>query len=257
MTNKKERFCGIKWYKSKLTKSQKLLFVVLLVNTIGLGFVVFNFVDSLSTNTFGSTFINGFTAIGSFNNQTSVLLFIFSFVYVFAPKSTLLRNEKFLIFSMAYTLFNLFTGDIVDGLVEQAKGTITLKPAVVASGIFLQIINPIIFFVCGFFRFIYNPIKDFHKFSSFLFYGMIYPIIYLIYVLTIPLVYHSPDKEIYSVYGIYSNTINNTATAIVIGLILTFVYYPASFYFIILFARGFNNRHYRIAQRKAAIAAGH
>lgn len=250
MTNTKQRFCIRNWYHQTLTKSQRMFLVALLFNAISLGFVIYNFFSSLATNAFGSPFINGFTAISSFTNQTSVLLFIFSFVFVFYPYNSLLENERFLILCMTYTLFTFITGGIFQNLVDQTANRTNFTTTTLVSGIFLQIINPIVFIFCGYLRFIFNPVKEIKSYSRFILPGMIYPIIYLIYVLTIPLVYKSPDNTVYSVYGNYTNVVTDRAMAITTGVLMTFVYFPASFVLIIFFIRRFNSHYYQIAQRR-------
>lgn len=253
MTDTKQKFCIRNWYHQTLTKSQRVFLVVLLFNAAGLGFVVYNFFSSLQTNAFGSPFMNGFTTISSFTNQTSVLLFIFSFVFVFYPNNSLLKNERFLVFCMTYTLFTFLTGGIFQNLVDQTANRTNFSCASLASGIFLQIVNPIVFIFCGYLRFVFNPIKKIRRYSKFILPGMIYPIIYMIYVLTIPLVYKTPDNVVYSVYGNYTNVITNRTMAITIGVLMTFVYFPGSFIFIIFFIRRFNNHYYRVAQIRAQL----
>ncbi|QMT98402.1 DUF1600 domain-containing protein [Mycoplasma tullyi] len=255
MVNTKQRFCLRNWYHQTLTKSQRLFLTVFLFNIIGLGFVIYNFYSSIDINYFGSPFINGFTAIGNFTNQSSVLLFFFSFFFVFYPNNSVLKNERFLVFCMVYTLFTFFTGGIFKDLVDQANNRASFSQSYLASGIYLQIINPIVFIFAGYLRFIFNPIEKIQNYSKFILPGMIYPIIYLIYVLTIPLIYKTPDHTIYSVYGNYTNVVTNRNMAITVGMLMTFLYFPASFILIIFLIKKTNNHYFQIAQRKAKLNA--
>ncbi|MDC4182357.1 DUF1600 domain-containing protein [Mycoplasma bradburyae] len=254
MTNlDNKRFCIKNWYKNKLNKSQKMFFFVFLLNIVGLGFVIYSFIDSLMHNNIGPAekraFRNGFTEVDKFTNQSNLLLLVFAFVYVFYPKNSLLKNEKFLIACMTYILFTFVGYNLILNLTAKDKGYAALlnenRIAAFAASITLHFINPVVFIVCGFLRFVFDPVEKIKSFKAFVIPGMIYPIIYLIYVITIPYVYNShANGEYYSVYGGPTNVIKNPKLAWPICIGMIFVYFPITFFLIWFGARKINTKYY-------------
>ncbi|MDC4183085.1 DUF1600 domain-containing protein [Mycoplasma bradburyae] len=225
------------WFKYKLDRTQKIFFFVFLLNLITFGFIVQRIIDSLQTNEISKNmmmvenFKNGYTVIDKFTNQSNTLLLIFSFFYVFFPKHSFLKNDKFLIACIVYILFTFVGYNLILNALHDGYEGIKI-PINFARGIFVHLINPIVFVVCGFVKFVYAPSNGIKKFWSYLIPGMIYPLIYGIYIATIPHVYNTKDNNTYSVYGSATDVINNPKIAWTVIISMLFVYFPTTYFIV-------------------------
>ncbi|QZX48997.1 DUF1600 domain-containing protein [Mycoplasma sp. E35C] len=240
LSNKKH-FCIKNWYKN-LSRAQKMFFFVFLMNVIAFGFVVYSFIDSLTINVIGKdgdgiealkqySFKNGFTEADKFTNQSNILLLVFSIFFVFFPKNSVLKNDKFLISTIVYIFFTFFGYNFILNFTGRGfTNPINTLPRLITS-VVLHLINPLVFIVCGFLKYLFEPLKEIKKFHSYLIPGMIYPILYLVYAVTIPYVYKINGQMAgYSVYGFATDVVNNPKVAWPISLGMIFIYFPITFF---------------------------
>ncbi|PPJ44730.1 hypothetical protein C0075_24860, partial [Rhizobium sp. KAs_5_22] len=62
-----------------------------------------------------------------------------------------------------------------------------------ARGLMAHLFNPLFFIIVGFLAFVYSPARTIGKFHTYFLTGTIYPLIYGIYVITVPFVYKTTD----------------------------------------------------------------
>lgn len=155
------------WYKNQLTRSQKIFFFAFIVNAISI-LLVF---QGLFVLLFKGR--DGFLSLDKFTNQTNILIFFFSLFYVFFPKHSFLKNDKFLIACITYIFITFFVYNLVS--IANAVAVIVAPKSILAWSytrigygskatafllfidLFKHLFNPIVFIVCGFFKFVYYP----------------------------------------------------------------------------------------------------
>ncbi|WP_027121824.1 DUF1600 domain-containing protein [[Mycoplasma] imitans] len=235
-----KKFSATNWYRNQLNGSQKIFLFVFVVNAIGL-LLVFHGVFARLYN--GR---DGFITFDKFTNQTNILIFFFSLFYVFFSKHSFMKNDKFLIASITYIFITFFVYNLVslsskiatfvapDSLLAASHTKVGYgsKPTIflLFVDLYKHLINPIIFIVCGFYKFIYDPNLKLKKFTSYLIPIMIYPAIYCIYVMAIPFIYNRLDGTTYSVYNIATNTKDYPQVAFPMIFFLMFVLIPLTTY---------------------------
>ncbi|QZX48996.1 DUF1600 domain-containing protein [Mycoplasma sp. E35C] len=218
-----KKFSLTDWY-NKLKKSQKLFFYVFWINLLGFVLVVDGIINSLLKN--GEAYLN----IDKFTNQSNVLLLIFSTFYVFMPKHSFIKNDKFLIATTTYILFTFVGYNFI--LNFMGDGYATKTNFHLFKDIYVHFFNPVLFIISAFVKFVLDPNPNIKKFHSFLIPGMIYPIIYAIYLASIPFVYHNQDGMPYSVYGSATNTKTNPKIAWPIIILMLSIYFPLTYFLI-------------------------
>ncbi|QMT98400.1 DUF1600 domain-containing protein [Mycoplasma tullyi] len=218
------------WFKYELTTAQKIFFFVFWLNLATAIFIVEGVVAELLSNSDTMKgFTDAFRTFDKFTNQSNFILVVFSFFYVFLPKHSFLKRDKFLVASIVYILFTFFGYNVILQFGSLGYKHIT-NPIRLARGLTVHLFNPVAFIIAGFLAFVYSPARNIGKFHTYLIPGIIYPIIYVIYVITVPYVYKTVDRTVYSVYGGVTNVINNPkiAWAAIIGLLCG--YFPLSYF---------------------------
>ncbi|QMT98401.1 DUF1600 domain-containing protein [Mycoplasma tullyi] len=228
------------WYKNQLNKSQRIFLFAFIVNAISVLLVLHGLFSLLFRGR------DGFLSLDKFTNQTNILIFFFSLFYVFFPKHSFLKNDKFLIACITYIFITFFVYNLVSisnaiAVIVAPKSILAFSYSKIGYGskatafllfidLFKHLINPIVFIVCGFFKFVYDPNLKLKKLSSYLLPIMIYPAIYCVYVIMAPFVYNRPNGMTYSVYNVATNTKDYPQFAYPAIMFLLFVLVPVTTY---------------------------
>lgn len=181
-----------------------------------------------------------FGILDRFTWQSNWLLFIYMFLYTFIPNHQIFKNGRFLICTMVYIFFTFIGYNVVLVGISGAIGYVGSLFSI-TSNIWIHILCPIYFIVYGFLFMYSNPEKIPQNFIKTLGWGMIYPIIYAIYLIIIPfifsdyrlnpnadIIYGNINGEAYSVYGSATNTFSNPFSyAYIFVMLLGF--FPGSF----------------------------
>ncbi|MES3496885.1 DUF1600 domain-containing protein [Mycoplasmoides gallisepticum] len=243
------------WYKNQLTRSQKIFFFAFIVNAISVLLVFHGLFALLFKGR------DGFLSLDKFTNQTNILIFFFSLFYVFFPKHSFLKNDKFLIACITYIFITFFVYNLVS--IANAVAVIVAPKSILAWSytrigygskatafllfidLFKHLFNPIVFIVCGFFKFVYDPNLKLKKFSSYLLPMMIYPAIYCVYAIVAPFIYKQENGMTYSVYNVATNTKDYPQFAYPVVFFLLFVLIPVTTYLTWFGARKISKKYER------------
>ncbi len=231
----KEKFNFLLWFK-KFNAPKWIAFFGLFIFAISYVFTIRDFINAINgPNADASTI--WFGIIDRFTNQSNWLLFIYCFLYVFFSKNSLLKGNGLLISVMVYIFFTFIGYNVVlVGLSGGAYGYGGSNLGDTVSNVWLHLLCPIYFLVFGYFEMYYNPNKEPKKFWKLLLLGMIYPTIYMIYVITIPYTYGSYTEtidgvivpETYTVYGNATN-VKDYPTAWAYVMVMYLIFFPGSF----------------------------
>lgn len=226
-------------YKQKILnyfKSYKLHnyigLIGLLIFTITIAFLIRNFVTYAS----GPSWKIFFGIFDRFTWQSNVLLFVYMFLYFIKPKHSIFKNNRFLIMTMVWIFFTFFGYNVVLVGISKDRGYSGSAIQVVINA-WVHAIAPIWFIIYGICFMLSNPNKE-PTFWKTLGYGMIYPVIYAIYLITIPYtfsdyrlnpeIYDNVSGLAYSVYGKATNTYESSiAYAYILSMLIVFI--PGSF----------------------------
>ncbi|QEX47480.1 DUF1600 domain-containing protein [Mycoplasmoides gallisepticum] len=223
------------WFKYELTKAQKIFFFVFWLNLATVIFIVQEVVAELLSNVNSvnnlNNFVDAYKTFDKFTNQSNFILLVFSFFYVFLPRHSFLKKDKFLVASIVYILFTFFGYNIILQFGRLGYRFIT-NSTKLARGLMIHLFNPVTFIIAGFLAFVYSPARTIGKFHTYLIPGIIYPIIYGIYVISVPYLYKTVDGSVYSVYGGVTNVIENPKIAWVAIIALLFGYFPLSYFIV-------------------------
>lgn len=205
-------------------------FVGLFIFFISYGFTINSFITQLQQPNGGVSI--WFGIVDRFTNQSNWLLFVFTFFYVFYNKHQLLKGNGFLVSTMVYIFFTFIGYNVV--LVGLAGYGYTGTSLDIASNVWLHVLCPIYFIALGILHMVYNPNQEPKKFWKTFLLGMIYPTIYMIYIVTIPFVYTSNVDALgnhitYSVYGSATN-VKDSATSWAYILVMYLGFFPGSFW---------------------------
>lgn len=148
-----------------------------LMFTVSVIFIIISIVSTIEWNPINVFFRH----IDMFTNQSNFLLWVFMLFFIFFPKHSFLKNNKFLIWTMVYIFFT-FIG--YNAILVPNGYSYTGDAVTITSNVWRHILSPIYFLVFGFLFMFANPNKE-PKFLSTLFCGMIYPTIYVIYVIAV------------------------------------------------------------------------
>ncbi|QZX48995.1 DUF1600 domain-containing protein [Mycoplasma sp. E35C] len=235
VNNNKQGF--INWYKNKLTKAQRIFFYVLIINAIGFALIIYAIIKSLMEKG------QAFTRLDKFTNQSNVLLFIFSIFFVFFPKHSFMKNDKFLIATTVYILFTFIGYNFVLSPMKLGY-QVNDTPFEMFKDLYIHFFNPIIFIICGFIKFVYEPNINLKKYHDYLIPGYIYPFIYTIYSISIPFVFNTHENQVYSVYKQATNIKDYPQIAWLIFSFNLFVYLPSSYFIIWFSAKKISQKYY-------------
>lgn len=164
-----------------------------------------------------------------FTNQSNWLLFVFIFFYLFFPNHSFLKSNGTLISIMVYIFFTFIGYNAI--LIPIAGYGYVGSGMPLAGNIWLHILCPIYFLFFGFVHMFFNKNKQPKSFFKTMLFGMIYPTIYMIYIVTIPFVYTSYEQGLktYSVYGSATNLKDNTMIAAICISAMYLIFFPLSF----------------------------
>ncbi|AFQ03773.1 hypothetical protein CM1_02700 [Mycoplasmoides genitalium M6320] len=212
----------IGWWK-QLSLPQKTFLSFIPLFLVTSAFVLTGIVESLLT--FGTII----EQIDKFTDQTNVMLLIYAVIYTFNPKSWLLKNQQFFLSALAYILFTFIGYNLILSIAGIAyKST---NPYKLTSSIFLHVIAPIAFFIASFIKIKHEKDVNINMFFKSLLLFMIYPLIYGLYLVTIPYVRHylfNGRPSTYTIYGSITNTKDNPFAWLVVFAVL-FIYFPLSY----------------------------
>ncbi|MDC4163020.1 DUF1600 domain-containing protein [Mycoplasma sp. T363T] len=247
------KFSVKNWYKNQLNKSQKIFLFVFFTNIVGFLLVLHGIFAALYNGK------DAFVVIGKFTNQSNVLLLIFSTIYIFFPKHSFLKNDKFLIACITYIFFTFFIyntisavnaiGAVVSPNSDLAASQKKIGYALSKKGfrlfvdLYKHLFNPVIFIICGFIKYIYDPNIRLQKYHQYLIPISIYPIIYSIYTSTIPFVYKTKDGTTYTVYDIATNTKDYPQVAYPVVAFLILIWLPLTCYLVWLGVNKISNKY--------------
>lgn len=161
----------------------------LLMFTVSIGFMINDIVYDVKNNEAWKVF---FGQLDRFTDESNILLWVFMLFFVFFPKHSFLKNNKFLIWTMVYIFFTFIGYNVI--LVGINGYSYSGSSADIAENVWLHILSPIYFLVFGFLVMYLRPNQE-PKFLKTLLCGMIYPTIYVIYVITINYNYAVPATD--------------------------------------------------------------
>lgn len=228
------------------------------VNLIGLfGFLIFSvsiiffIVDIIEQLQEGKAWEVFFGSLDRFTNESNALLWVFMLFYIFFPKHSFLKENKFLIWNMVYIFFTFFGYNVI--LVGINGYSYSGSAYAITSNIWLHVLSPLYFIFFGLMVMYTQPNQQPKYLSTFLT-GMIYPTIYVIYVITIPYVFMAPTKDgsqyandfwnsyETGVYTVYANATNvvEYPTAWAYIMIMWIVFFPGVYTIFYYCWKGFN-----------------
>ena len=227
----------IKNYFNKSNWVNWFSFFGFLIFSISIVFTIIGIVFYLQS---GSAWMVFFGILDRFTNESNILLWVFMLFYIFFPKHSFMKNNKFLICTMVYIFFTFFGYNVI--LVGINGYSYSGTAYSITSNVWMHVLSPLYFIFFGLLVMYTQPNKN-PKYLSTLLAGMIYPTIYVIYVITIPFVFHAPIKDgsQYSiefwndyetgVYTVYANATNVVVypTAWAYIMIMWLVFFPGSF----------------------------
>lgn len=203
-------------------------FISFLIFTVSIGIIIYAFVyEIIEGNASGSGAEGAWTTIDKFTDQSNVLLWIFMIFWLFFPKHSFMKGNKFLISTMVYIFFTFCGYNFIlvpSGNPFIIKGDVYYN----LQNMWLHVLSPLLFLGFGFSYMYYHKDQQPKSFWSTFLTGMIYPTIYCIYIITIPFVLVKHDGTPYSVYGQPTLTNGNPWSWMYIGL-MYFVFFPGSF----------------------------
>lgn len=217
-------------YFKKFSLIRWIFFVAFFFFLISFGLLINKIVTSLQINAYFDT---PWTVIDKFTWQSNMLLLIFTFFFVFLPKHQFLRTDTFLISTLSYIFFTFVGYNLILTFVNGGYPT---NPYECFVSIWTHLICPLIFIACGITKFIvYSKYTKLRSFWKTLFFGMLYPTIYVIYLSTVPFIFNTNSNEAYTLYGKVTDTKNNPQLSWPVIAAMYFAFFPgtfAGFYFL-------------------------
>lgn len=205
----------------------------MVIYSITIAFLIVNFVDYAQT----ASWKIFFGIFDRFTWQSNLLLFFYMLLYIWRPNHSIFKENRFLILTMVYIFFTFIGYNVV--LVGISKDRGYQGDALdVIKNLWVHAIAPLWFILYGYIFMISNRNNEPKSFTKTISWGMIYPIIYAIYLITIPYTFveYRTNAEYfgnhsglaYSVYGNATNTFNfSTSYAYIFVMLLAF--FPGSF----------------------------
>lgn len=220
-----------------ITKKRKLHHYVsylgLLLYIIMFAFCVVNFVDFANNGSWKIFF----GIVDRFTWQSNFLLLLYTLFIIIKPNHSIFNNNRLLIMIMVYIFFTFVGYNVVLIGISGDRGY-TGDALAIVKNLWVHAICPIYFIFYGFVFMFQNHSEYPEGFWKTLGYGMIYPSIYALYLITIPFIFNeyienweyfgNIKQSAYSVYGSATNTRDNpVAYAYIFIMLLLFV--PGSF----------------------------
>lgn len=244
--NHKDKFSIYKWFK-EFDVPKYLAFVGLFLFSLSLFFTTYDFVRYAKD--FNTASKIWFGILDRFTNQSNILLLVFVIFYLFFPKHSFMKNNGFLISCMVFIFFTFFGYNVI--LVGLSGYGYDLDDGIIPllGNICMHLLFPIYFIVFGLIHMYFKPMQEPRKFWKLLLLGMIYPTIYVIYIIIIPFVYSGykvfseMDKQWYpSTYTVYGDATNVKDKPISWAYILVMYlgFFPGSFAIFYYSWKGFN-----------------
>lgn len=216
-------------------------FVGLFVFATTMGFTANSFIKYVTTE--GDGWKIFFGIFDRFTYQSNWLLFIYIVFYIFKPNHQFFKGNRLLICTMVYIFFTFIGYNVVLVGISKDRGYIG-NATDIASNVWLHIFAPLYFIFFGFTKMWCKPNQEPKTFTRTLLLGMIYPMIYATYLMTIPYTFtdYRANPELYgntavdanglplaySIYGKATNTVNYpTSWAYIFVMLLGF--FPGSF----------------------------
>lgn len=177
------------------------------------------------------------TVFDKFTNQTNWIIFIYTIVYFFFPHKPYFKNDIFLLAATTYIFITFFGYNIIIVGIGQYPEAYKGTPIDIFIDIWKHIIAPLYFIVLAFFSFKERPNCFPKSYWYSLFISSLYPIVYLIYVVSIPFIMQTTSIDLngniiystYSVYEIATNTKENPMAWLYVFMTF-FVILPIAFY---------------------------
>ncbi|MDE6894113.1 MAG: DUF1600 domain-containing protein [Malacoplasma sp.] len=225
-----------KWNLLNLFKSFKWIdwlgFAFFLMYSVTVVFFILDISVELSTN--GG--YGGWKTIDKFTDQSNILLWLYMLFYLFFRNHSFLKNNQWLISNLVYIFFTFIGYNVI--LVGLGGYGYRGNFFEIFENAWYHIICPISFFVFGFCFFYFYQNQYPKVFWISLLKQMIYPTIYVIYLISIPFVldYEDSNGNInhYSVYGDFTNVRDHLTIALPVILGMWLIFFPAAhaiFYF--------------------------
>lgn len=228
----------LKNYISKLTWIDWVAWLGFMIFTVATAFTVVDIVNYLIK---GQSWKVLFGTLDRFTNESNLLLWIYMIFYLFFPKHSFMKNNKFLIWNMAYIFFTFFGYNVI--LVGFNGYSYSGSMYDITSNVWWHALSPIYYLFFGFsYMWAYKGKQP--KYWSTLITGMIYPTIYVIYVITIPYTFTPPNDLSnfyadfitsypdghYTVYGSATNVVDYW-TAWIYIMVIWVIFFPGSYTF--------------------------
>lgn len=181
-----------------------------------------------------------FTNWDTFTHQTNFMVFLFVWLSFWNPKNKFFKTNSWLIWTMTYIFittlfFNTYVVMVGTGWVDnfsspssessksisaltdhipyEPKDESSLSIFNAVSSIWFHLINPWVFIVYGFLLIFLCNKKITQHYTKYIILGVIYPIIYMAYLIYIPWSgFNDTGASSYSVYSVFTQTKYNNKT---------------------------------------------
>ena len=179
-----------------------------------------------------------FGIIDRFTYQSNWLLFIYALFYVFNPKCFIFKNNYLLICVMTYITFTFVGYNIVLVGIAKSHSYADDVGVDIFNNVWLHLVSPLYFIVFGMIKMFMLPNQQPKSIYKTIGFGMIYPLVYVTYLIIIPFAftdyrtnginYGNIDNNPYSVYDFATNTYSNpTSWAYILSMLL--IFFPSVF----------------------------
>lgn len=240
----KSIFSISKWFK-EFTIPKYIAFVAVFLFSFSVFFTIYDCIEySLKGNDASKIW---YGILDRFTNQSNILLLIFVVFYVFFPKHSFMKNNGFLITCMVFIFFTFIGYNVVlvgiSGYGGYSVANNTSSIIGFLSNLCMHILFPIYFIVFGFLHMFFNPMKEPKTFWKLLLLGMIYPTIYVIYVIVVPFIYSGYASKTGATYSVYGNATNvkDYPTSWLYISIMYLGFFPGTFAMFYYSWKGFNS----------------
>lgn len=181
-----------------------------------------------------------FGLIDRFTILSNCLATVYIMIYAFFKDHPFIKGQNFLISTMTYVTFTFFGYNVILLLISSGTRGYIGQWHEIFSNLILHIVNPLLFILFGFIQIAIKKPISFNRFWPSLLKAMIFPTLYIIYVICAPYIYLNYTNKYgqivtYSIYGSATNVKDNSLAWVYILSSLFFVF-PFIFtcYFFIL-----------------------
>lgn len=168
----------------------------------------------------------GWTTIDKFTVQSNILLWVYMLFYLFFRKHSFLKNNQWLLSNLVYIFFTFIGYNVI--LVGFAGYGYVGNFFEIFENAWYHIICPLTFFIFGFCFFYFYKNQQPKSFWFSLLKQIIYPSIYVLYLITIPFLLVTPNNTNYSVYGDFTNVRDHLPIALPVILGMWLIFFPVS-----------------------------